>query len=284
MTVSPSVALRDALAAYLAAKLPLVAGLEDSTVRTTWVEPQDDLVLGPTAVVVSVIQAGEPRVSAELGPPRVSRVKPDDVFRYVYRYVDQDLTIGVWAHSEAMRDDADEVIFRLLSVPYWQTVTPRVSTTSTLAIPVGDSVITPASMSDVWPGTRLRVDTGAGVEEYVDVLEIGVDRFRARFRRAHAAGCALVEVPARREIAAGHVSLRLATHYDVVGSFVAEEARPLDTGATVQRQEWQSIRTVVASAPHVREISQVRIRTRTLRAQAATTNPEAAPLVETDAT
>lgn len=261
-TTSPSAALTDALATYLRTKLQATAGFGDSDVVTDWPEPTLDLRLSATRVIVAVIRAGEPKDDERVGQPVLTRVTPGAApmatLRYDFGQVDLPMTLGVWAFSKAMRDDADEVLHGLLNQPYWTTVSPLVSTTSPAAIAKGAAAVTPASMANIWPEAMLRVGGTGG--ETVRVDSITPTTFTATFVAAHAGGATIVEVAARRHNAENGLSLRAPQHWNLVARYDFGAPRSLDDaegGRGSQRQEWRSISSGTGSLRHVREVSGV---------------------------
>lgn len=258
IALTPSAAMRIALATYLKAKIIAVTGLAQSEVLGHWPEPLEDLKLSRSRVVLSVIQAGAAKSGSRLGVPVLSRITPgagtSATFRYNYDEVAQPLSIGVWAATERMRDEVDSLVSDWLNRSFWSTIAPLVSTTAPDAIAKGVRDVAPASMADIWPGTKLLVDANASAE-YVDVASVTATTFRATFTKAHAAGVALVEVPGYRATAANGLNLRLTEHRNVIAFFDFDEPQNLDSGANVQRQEWRSLRNGTGRAPYVSDVT-----------------------------
>lgn len=280
--VSPSVAMRGALAAHLAAGLQVTPGLESSAVLGRWPEPTEDLTLGPARVVVGLEIGAEPKLAGRIGGPYLARVTLGEgtaaEFRYDYDQIEQEIAIGLWASSEALRDEADEAVFDLLNRPFWSTVAPVVDTTTTATAEPGERWVTVADLGDVWPGAFLRIDEG-GNEETVRVLAVSPVAFLARFNRSHLAGVGVVEVAARNELAASGLHLRLENHHNVIASLRFGEARRLQDA---QRQEWRSVRKGTGYATRVRVVEGTARQSSAVSAQISARNPAAeAPIVTT---
>jgi hypothetical protein len=273
--------MRVALAAYLHDGLRAVPGLGSSECLGRWPQPTVDLKLARDRVVCAVMESGAPKEGTRIGGPIVQRVTPgvapSAIVRLDWDEVEQDFSIGVWADSDALRDDTDEILHELLNVPYWETCPPVASTTLAAAVAsVGRQVVVPASMSGIWPRTRLSVGAAVEVVEVEDITPTG---FLATFRSTHASGAALVEVAARRELAAEGLFLRCSDHLDAVARFDCEGAHPFDDaaqGAGVQRQEFRSVRRGVGSMRHLRDVAAVLQTRLTLRSQVAPTLPTSA--------
>jgi hypothetical protein len=276
IVVSPTVAMRDALASHLGAGLLASFGLSSSVVLGRWPEPTEDLTLDRAGVVVGLDVSAEPKTGARIGGPFVSRVTlgaeaPAASFRYDYDQIEQELVIGVWASSEPLRDDADEAIGRLLNLPFWSTIEPAADTTLAAEVFAGRRWVAPASVADIWPGCVLRIDSG-GAQEHVTVLEVSPVAFLAVFRFDHEAGAEVVEVAARGEAAAVGLSLRLENHHGVTAGFRFGEARRLQDA---QRQEWRSVRKGLGRAVRVRVVEGVARQASAVAAQLAIRDPEA---------
>ena len=263
LVTSPEAAGLSALATYLEAELAADANLVNSDVVTQWPDPLDALELSPTRVVVALIRAGKPERHGYLGRPRRSRVTTSGgVVRYDYGTVEQPITIGLYAHSMAMRDDVDQWLWERLNRPFWDTVTPAAATTLAAAITVAEveQVVTLASLAGAWPGTVLEVDSGAS-REWLKVLDVTPAGIVCKPRLTHSAGVTVVEVAARRETAARGLYLRAADHYNVTAAILCEDAtQTLDDaegGRGSQRQEWRSLRAGTLSAAYIREVQGV---------------------------
>ena len=199
MATSPTAAMRAALAAYLTTYL-VQHGLPDAECMERWPDANQPLKLSPTRVVLSVVLVGAPRTT-RIGGPVVNRVMPGAMpaatIRWDWDQQDQDLMLGLWAETGALRDDADELLHAALNRPYWDTCPPVVNTTLRQVAPVsgpgvasyvvpapGRYMVTPASMADIWQGTLLQVDTGDR-REVVRVEAITPFGFVATFANAH---------------------------------------------------------------------------------------------------
>lgn len=271
-TTSPEAALIKALADYLRDEITAEADLADSEVVEAWPEPTEDLRLGDTRVVVSVIRAGRSEGDDRLGGPLVERVTPTTspagTVRFDLGQVDQPITIGVWAARRQLRDDVDLLIAEKLNRPMWDTIAPRARTTLGAAITrVGEQLVTPASMDDIWPGCTLLVDSGASLERVV-VTDIRATGFYATMRKKHAAGVALEEVAGRRETAASGLTLRATDHFSNLAQYVFDDGvQVLDDaegGRNSQRQEWRSLRNGVGSIRWTRSVANVALQKRLL--------------------
>lgn len=245
---STEAAIIETLASYLLAQVPAQTGLGASTVVAEWPEPTTDLQLSATGVAIAVIRAGAPRPQERLGPPRISRVIPGTypacTVRYDMGIVEQPITIGMWAMSRQMRDDADYVIGSLLNKPYWSTVSPIVSTTSSLASKKGDTILTPASMTDILPGMILQIDSGGALEN-VNVDSLTFDQrinLVKPLNFAHAASVALVQVAGRNVTLEDGLQLRAANYFNAVVRYDFQAPSTMDSPARSQLQEWVSLR------------------------------------------
>lgn len=263
LVTSPEAAGLTALVTYLQAELAADVNLAESEVVDQWPGPLDTLSLSPTRVVVAVIRAGKAERHGYLGQPRKSRVTTSGgVVRYDYGTVEQPITVGLYAHSMAMRDDVDQWLWERLNRPFWDTVTPAAATTLAAAITVAEveQVVTLTSLAGAWPGTMLEVDSGAS-REWLKVLDVTPAGIVAKPRLTHAGGVTVVEVAARRETAARGLYLRASGHYNVTTSVLCEDqTQPLDDaegGKGSQRQEWRSLRAGVLSAAYIREVQGV---------------------------
>ncbi len=250
-TRSPEVTLIETLAAYLQTSLSANAQLSASKVVTEWPEPTTRMQLAPNAVSVAVIRSGQgTKPRDNLGSPKFVQLYPGTypacTIRYDYGIVEMPIVIGLWAQSRALRDDVDYVIEQLMNQPYWSTVSPVVSTTLATAITTtGMQKIYPASMADIWPGTKLQIDTGAN-QEVVQVTEIQPTFFWASPRGTHAASVAMVEVAGRYTVAESGLSLRAPNYFNAVCRYDVFDSMPVTDGSeSSQLQEWMSMRTGV---------------------------------------
>ncbi len=277
-TTDPTSAMHEALAAHLKAKIVAVAGLGDSDVLKYFPAATQDLELSPTRVVIAVERVGEGRTT-RLGGPRAHRVSPGvlpaGTILYDYDVVEQDLSVVLYAATQAMRDEASELVFRALNLPFWTTVPPVVSTaiataktrrgavSSTIPAP-GRYFLTVADAAQllhVWEGTKLAVDDATpALREVVTVDAITPFGFWATFAKAHGAAATLLEVAARTRNAEHGLSLRCPLHYNGVARFTFGEPKTIDDaegGRAAARQEWRSIRDGVGKLRHLREIAGV---------------------------
>jgi hypothetical protein len=256
-------AVCDALGTYLRTQLVSIPALVDSDVRAKWPEPIEDLRLSSTRIVVAIIR-GE-----QLGAPVLQRPiiggTPRGRARFDAGQIDLPLTLGVWAYSGALRDDVDLLLDELLNVPYWSTIAPTARTTLARACTVGEEWVTPASMTDVWPGCMVRIDEGFDAEAVV-VHSVRATSFETHrpMRRAHAAGVPIVEVRGRlAETAATGLHLRCAIASPMEGAgpvarFDFKRPQILDDieeGRACQRQEWRSLRRGTGSVRLSRELA-----------------------------
>lgn len=284
LVTSPEAAGLSALATYLRAELAADVNLADSEVVTQWPDPLDALELSGTRVVVALIRAGKAERHGYLGRPRRSRVTVSGgVVRYDYGTVEQPITLGLYAHSQAMRDDVDQWLWERLNRPFWDTVTPAAATTLAAAITVAavEQVVTLTNMASAWPGTVLEVDSGAS-REWVKVLDVTPSGLVINPRLTHAALVPVVEVAARRETAARGLYLRATDHYNVTAAILCEDGtQTLDDaegGRGSQRQEWRSLRSGVLSAAYLREVQGVTLQdTLTIRGYQSTNADLAGP-------
>lgn len=289
-TVLPEEALLAALSSYLQEAITAEPDLVDSEVVNEWPEPTANLRLTDQRVVVSVIRAGSSEGDERLGGPILERVtvgsSPRGTVRYDAGQIDQPITIGVWAATDKLRNDVDLLLRELLNRPMWETVEPLVDTTLGVAIEkVGEQLVTPASMDDIWPGCTLLVDEGADAERVV-VKDIRPTGFVAVLRKVHAADVPIVEVAGRRETIASGLHLRCPDHFGNIATYLFnDDVNTMDDaegGRGRQRQEWRSMRNGVGSIRWTREKSNVVLqKTLTLETHASTTGGEVSDPKET---
>jgi len=279
----PIAAMHEALAIYLRTAIRAVSGLGDSECLKKWPQATEDLKLSPTRIVVGITRAGAP-TSTRIGRPKPTKIDAlaaTKTARYVHDQLDQSLTLGLWAMSPVMRDEADQVLRDALNVPYWTTCPPTVSTYCTAITPIdkrgrptgpsattmptaGRYLIAPASLDDVWHETRLRVggsQVGTSIDadpttETVRVEELTPFGFIVTTRRAHTlTQPQLREVVARQERIARGLSLRCSLHHNAPARFMFEEPQCLDNDMNSQTQQWRSVRSGVGSIPQITVIN-----------------------------
>ncbi len=282
----PEEAMIAALASYLRDALTGEADFADSEVIAEWPEPTEDLRLDNNRIVVSIIRAGASEGEDRLGAPEAERITlgtaPVGTVRYAVGQVDQPITIGVWASTAALRNDADLFVADLLNQPMWSTVAPRVLTTLAVATTkLGEQLVVPTSMADIWPGCTLEIDT-----ERVVVRDILPTSFRATLRKKHAAAVSITEVEGRRESIASGLHLRCDNHYGNLAHFLFDDGvASLDDaegGRGRQRQEWRSVRQGVGSIMRTREVTGVVLQKRlTTVSHVSTDGGEVASPIET---
>lgn len=274
--VAPHIAATDALFLYLQAQIKAAPGFGSSDAVDEWPDPTQDLSLGDARIVIGVTRVGAARGDDRLGAPALQKVTPGvspaATGRYDFGLVEQDIAVGVWAPTRAMRDDADEVIDNLLNQPFWSTVSPLLTTPTTLpaGAKAGDTRLVPASMSKIFPGATLQIGSGATVD-VVRVKDIGPTWFEvyAPLLNAHANTDAVLEVPGRlNEVAAVGVSLRCSSvtsngvtypgHLDQIARYDFDQPMHFDDaedGAGSQRQEWRSVRNGTARIRYCRDLA-----------------------------
>jgi hypothetical protein len=187
-TTAPEAAMLTALVAYLQAKFDAtgVNDLGQSHVVDEWPDPSEPLALAQNRVVVAVIRGGNSRGDTRLGGPNVSKVTPGPgatgTVRYEFGTIEQPITLGLWAWRKQLRDDVDLFLGELLNQPMFSTISPVANTTLALATKkLGEQLVTPADMTDVWPGITLEIGTGASLERVV-VKDIRPTGFVATLR------------------------------------------------------------------------------------------------------
>lgn len=289
-TTSPVGAMHRALSVHVRARLRAVAGLGASECLDHWPAPTEDLLLKNDRAVVSIVRIGDAKTT-RLGGPVVQRVTPGILpaatIRYDFDQIDQQFRLGVWAMTQAMRDDVDFHVHNALNLPYWTTCPPLANTSlvdarligqkiASVAIPKpGRYFVRVADMASIWPQGKLEVDAAvADDRETIVVEDITPFGFLATFRKAHGAGATFAEVAARRQYAAEGLSLRCADHYNAVAGFEFGEPRSLDDvedGKAAQRLEWRSVREGTGSIRHLRDVAGVVQDKQTLTLQAGTT-------------
>lgn len=258
---SPEAAAVSALAAYLKTAITGDSRFALSDVVDQWPEPNPPLELGDTRIIIAISRDGAAKGN-RLGAPPITRVTPVSppttpstaVVRTLRASLMFPITLGVWASTRAMRDDADDFIDDLLNQPYWNTVVPLVNTTTTAAIAAGTQTVVPVSMADLWPGRLLSVDSGANLET-VRVISTTYSSFVAAFTRPHAPGVQLLELKARRQTHDVGLALQCPNALNAVASFDIDDPVVLDDGPMSQRQEWRSVRQGDVQIPHLVELT-----------------------------
>jgi hypothetical protein len=305
-TTEPTAAMHEALAAHIKARLVATPGLAQSDCLTYFPASTETLELHDTRVVVAVERVGEPK-KTRLGGPRFHRAVEFDgggvdyetaKVRYDYDVVEQDFAVVLEAPTQTMRDEASEVLFKALNLPYWSTCPPSVTDTLLAAIevdargkaigPYGATIpkagrfffvlTDPTSLGKIWPGTRLMFDDAtAAARELVVVDKVDTFGVYATFTKAHGALAPVVEVVGRRNNAESGLSLRCPLHFGTVARFRFGEGKSLDDaegGRSAARQQWRSIREGSGSVRHLREIDGVVLRDATTLREVSGATPK----------
>lgn len=290
VTTAPEAALVTALANYLRTQLQAQSDLAQSDVVEQWPEPTDDLALSQNRVVVAISRG--PAASVErIGGPLLEQVTvgtgATGTARYEYGEISVMLTVGLWAHRRALRDDVDLFLAEVLNRPLYETIPLVVSTTLAAPVAKGEQLVTPASMANVAPGCTLQIDTGTAAEVVV-VKDVRPTGFVATLTRAHAGGVPIVEVAGRNEIAATGLHLVCPDHYGNRALFMFEDQPQVlddaEGGQGSQRQEWRSIRHGSGAIRRSRDFANVTLQKNLDIAVHATTdgslvtNPPTAPV------
>lgn len=179
-----------------------------------------------------------------MGAPVTDRatlgVAPAGLIFVDYDELEVPITLGVYAVSKAMRDDAVYMLQNIINQPRSATITPVVSTTLPAIVKLGVQTVVPASSANIWPGMQLLVDVGANTE-IVEVIELYTDRFTANFTRLHAAAAPAVETAGLLQpIGAIGLYLRCPLHFNTQARYDFDNPRTPDSDGGSQSQEWKA--------------------------------------------